>query len=403
MQVLEVLLHDRKIGTLTDLGGDRSIFAFDEDYARDPLRPTLSLSFKDERGGLLVDHAPTQTKLPPFFSNLLPEGALRTFLARGAGVKPMREFRLLWALGADLPGAVVVRAPDGSRPEAGRLQEQAAGAAGPSDALRFSLAGVQLKFSALADNERGLTIPASGQGGDWIVKLPSPGFAGVAENEYAMMRLAAASGIEVPATRLVRMEEIGNLPAGLIDKAELAYAVERFDRSARGRVHIEDFAQILSVYPEDKYDRATYRFIAKVLWLETGEAGVTEFVRRLVFSALIGNADMHLKNWSLIYRDGLNAALSPAYDLVSTMVYIPDDGAALKVARSKRWDEFSLEELVNLAERARLPKQLVLTTALTMVEAFREVWTASSADPSIPAGVRQVIERQLRTVPLARR
>ena len=92
---LEVLLADRRIGLITALGGDQSIFAFDDAYAEDPHRPTLSLSFKGDRGGLLRDHRPTQTRLTPFFSNLLPEGPLREYLAKRAGVKPMREYPLL--------------------------------------------------------------------------------------------------------------------------------------------------------------------------------------------------------------------------------------------------------------------------------------------------------------------
>jgi serine/threonine-protein kinase HipA len=61
---------------------------------------------------------------------------------------------------------------------------------------------------------------------------------------------------------------------------------------------------------ERKYERASYRNIAEVLWAETGEAGIVEFIRRLVFNALIGNADMHLKNWSLIYPDRLVSVLN---------------------------------------------------------------------------------------------
>ena len=54
-----------------------------------------------------------------------------------------------------------------------------------------------------------------------------------------------------------------------------------------------------------------------------------EFLRRFVFNALIGNADMHLKNWSLIYPDRRAAMLAPAYDFVSTIAYLPDDRLAL--------------------------------------------------------------------------
>ena len=108
VQVLQVNLYDEPIGSLTLLQGDRSIFAFNDAYIEDRDRPTLSLSFKDEFGDLITQTKPTQTSLSPFFSNLLPEGHMRDYLARRAGVKEMREFHLLWALGADLPGAVTL-------------------------------------------------------------------------------------------------------------------------------------------------------------------------------------------------------------------------------------------------------------------------------------------------------
>ena len=82
--VLNVLLHGRRIGTLTRLPGDRNLFAFDQAYIDDPHRTTLSLSFKDAFGALISDIKPTQVRLPPFFANLLPEGALREYLAKRA-------------------------------------------------------------------------------------------------------------------------------------------------------------------------------------------------------------------------------------------------------------------------------------------------------------------------------
>jgi hypothetical protein len=81
-------------------------------------------------------------------------------------------------------------------------------------------------------------------------------------------------------------------------------AVERFDRGAHGeRIHMEDFAQVFGLFPESKYDKRSYANIAAVLWAESGDAAAYEFVRRLVFSIMIGNADMHLKNWSILYPD----------------------------------------------------------------------------------------------------
>jgi len=402
IDVLDVYLRDRKVGAITSLGGDRSIFTFDEAYAADPARPTLSLSFKDAMGDLIRDQRRTQTRLLPFFSNLLPEGPLRDYLAERAGVKSVREFYLLWALGADLPGAVVIRGPDGETlPPEG--DESPPTSQREGEVLRFSLAGVQLKFSAVEKASGGLTVPATGVGGDWIVKLPSTRFTGVSENEFSMMTLARAVGIDVPEIQLLPLDRIGGLPEGIGKLEGDAYAIRRFDRDGSGkRVHMEDFAQVFGVYPEDKYKQASYRSIAKVLWVETGEAGITEFVRRLVFNALIGNADMHLKNWSVLYRDGVTATLSPAYDFVSTLAYIPDDRAALKVARTARWDELDLDELSYLAAKAGLPERLVLTTARETVSAFRESWDKERRRLPLPPGVAEVVERQLELVPLAR-
>jgi serine/threonine-protein kinase HipA len=65
--------------------------------------------------------------------------------------------------------------------------------------------------------------------------------------------------------------------------------------------------------------------------VEVGDAGAVEYTRRLVFSALIGNGDMHLKNWSLVYPDQRTPALAPAYDLVSTIPYMRDEDTARTV------------------------------------------------------------------------
>ncbi|MDO1559504.1 HipA domain-containing protein [Brevundimonas sp. 2R-24] len=400
---LEVLLDGRRIGLITALGGDQSIFSFDDDYADDPDRPTLSLSFKGERGGLLRNHRPTQTRLMPVFSNLLPEGALRDYLAQRAGLKPMREYPLLEALGPDLPGAVAVR-PVGEGPvdEDHDDDQHDDGAAGQGP-LRFSLAGVQLKFSAVEKAQGRLTIPASGRGGDWIIKLPSVHFRGVAANEYSMMRLAKAMGMEIPDVDLVPLDQIEGLPEGIGKFEEDAFAIRRFDRRADGgRIHIEDFAQVFGVYPGDKYDKGSYRYLAKVLWLETGEPGVREFIRRLVFNTLIGNTDMHLKNWSLIYRDGRTPELSPGYDFLSTTVYIPDENAALKYARTKRMDEFSLDEVVYMAARAGLPEALARDAAAEAVDRFHDIWRAERAHLPLADDVVAEVERLLGVVPIAR-
>ena len=401
VSVLNVNLYGETIGTLTHVGGDRTLFNFTEDYIADGNRPTLGLGFRDEYGQLITGFAVKQKRLLPFFSNLLPEGHLRDYLARLAGVNQEREFYLLWALGRDLPGAISVEPANGEEWPPGLEDESAEDTDRKREnALRFSLAGVQLKFSAVNDIQanKGLTIPASGVGGSWIVKLPSLRFEGMPENEYALLTLARLVGIDVPEIQLIDIDGIANLPEGIGDLAGQALATRRFDRIPNGPVHTEDFAQVFGVYPEKKYLRASYRNIATVLGAETGETGVEEFIRRLTFCTLTGNADMHLKNWSLIYPDKRMPALSPAYDLVSTISYIVDEEAALKFARTKRFDGYTLDELSCLAGKAGLPETPVLNTAKQTVERFHEVWEKEKNNLPQRRQVTERIDAHLKTL-----
>lgn len=397
--VLTILLHDRPIGTLTHMPGDRTLFAFNQDYIDDPNRPTLSLSFKDIYGQLITDVKPTQTRLPPFFSNLLPESPVRDYLAARAGVNPQREFFLLWALGADLPGGMKVRHDQGQPwPDAkDRKTRSADRSAAP---LRFSLAGVQLKFSAVKKKRGGLTIPADGVGGSWIVKLPDSKFNGVPENEFAMMELARRIGIDVPETQLLPIRDIAGLPDDIEQYGPNAFAIRRFDRSDGGdAVHMEDFAQVFGIYPERKYEAASYRNIAEVIWIETGETGVREFIRRFVFNALIGNGDMHVKNWSLIYPDGRAPALAPAYDFVATVPYLGNEKLALTFVDSKDFSSLTQEQFRRFAGKAKLPGKLVLYAVEETVQAFAEVWR-DVGELGLANDVRQAIEGHLKTLPL---
>ncbi|MPZ32028.1 MAG: type II toxin-antitoxin system HipA family toxin [Rhodospirillales bacterium] len=407
VSVLEVLLHGVPIGTITRFADDRTLFAFNKDYIEDAQRPTLGLGFKDAHGQLITEQRPTHVKLLPYFSNLLPEGHMRTYLAQRADIHPAREFFLLWMLGKDLPGAISIRPADGhawppAEDRGDGADEDDHDGRRRENALRFSLTGVQLKFSAVSEATGGLTIPAKGVGGSWIVKLPSRGFESVAENEFSMMTLAGKIGMNVPPIRLIDPASIRNLPEGLGTLKGQALAIERFDRLEGDAVHIEDFAQVFGAYPDDKYGKASYRNLATVIGAEASHADVEEFISRLVFNALIGNADMHLKNWSLIYPDRRRAALAPAYDFVSTIAYIPDANAALKFSRTRRFDELTLEELSRLADKALLPQKLVLDAAAKTVALFHENWAKEKKNLPMPDAVVKAIEEHSRTIPLAR-
>lgn len=401
VNVLEVYLNEVEVGTITHLPGDQSFFAFTEGYNRDTNRPILSLSFKTVGGGVEAPLHPTHIKVAPFFSNLLPEGHLREYLAANGGVNHHREFFLLWLLGQDLPGAVIVRPADGEQLPPTDMGQLEAGEV-TEHLLRFSLAGVQLKFSAVMETHGGLTIPAEGIGGSWIVKLPSPRYPAVPEMEYAMMELARAVGIDVPEVRLVKSEELLNVPPEIATLGN-ALAIRRFDRGEGAqRIHSEDFAQVFDEFPHRKYEKASYEDMARILWAEAGLESVVEFSRRLAFSAVIGNADMHLKNWSIIYRDGRTAELSPAYDFVATIAYTNDTKMALSLGTTK--DMFSVDSNLfgRFARKAGVPQTPVIEAAIETAQRIKREWPDHPATGLIPAELRDKVTEHMSLVPLFR-
>jgi len=403
LNALSVRLHGKHIGIITRLAGDRQLFAFEQHYIDDPQRSTLSLSFKGSTGGLVTNFRPVGRRVPVFFSNLLPEGPLRDYLAKRAQVNPDREFFLLAVLGADLPGALVVAPLEGdeqsSEPHDALDDETRDDSHGGEEPLRFSLAGVQLKFSAVMEASGGLTIPAGGLGGQWIVKLPSPRFKAVPENEFAMLELARRIGISVPENKLIDIASIKGLPEQAHTVESMALAVKRFDRLPDGApVHMEDFAQVFGEFPSNKYKFHSYANLAAVLWAEIGEDAVREFVRRLVFTVVIGNADMHLKNWSLLYPDRRTPALSPGYDFVATLPYIPNDTLALSFGDIRSRSEITPEQMRRFADTARIPASPLWKIAVETAERTAESWKTLEQADVLPKDLRETIGKQILSV-----
>jgi serine/threonine-protein kinase HipA len=401
--VLEVWLNQTLAGTITNLPYDQNLFVFDEDYIRSADRPILSLGFLADDQSLITKPEQVQTKVPPFFSNLLPEGRLREYLAALANIKDVREFMLLWLLGADLPGAVVIQDSEGRPLPPSEKDKISTSERADERILRFSLAGVQLKFSAIGSPGKQLSIPAEGRGGFWIVKLPSQRYPLVPENEFSMMRLAAAVGIEVAEAGLIATNQIDGLPAEFARETSNSLYVRRFDRTPEGsRIHMEDFNQIYHQFPDDKYRNHSYTTMARDISSVLGREATVEFIRRVVFNAAIGNADMHLKNWSVIYPDARTPKLAPGYDFVSTICYIEDRNMALSVAKEKDPKNLDQPLLERFAVRAGLPKHMVVEVALETAEKTVRVW--SEMAPSLPLAdkAREQIDEQLRYIPLTR-
>jgi serine/threonine-protein kinase HipA len=402
MPTLRIKLGNRLVGTITNVVTDKNIFVFDPGYVEAERRPVLSLSYYDIERKLITRPREVQRRLPPFFSNLLPErdGVLLDYLAQRAGISPEREFPLLWLVGADLPGAVIAEDSEG-QPLPPPEEKSETREANKEEVLRFSLAGVQLKFSAIGRGGKQLRIPAQGRDGQWIVKLPSPRFPMVPENEFAMMTLAREVGIDVPEFGLIPVSSIGNLPAEFAEDKTNAYFIRRFDRGPDGeRIHAEDFNQIYGQFPEKKYEQHGYTGMAKDIWALLGEKGLAQFIRRVIFNAAIGNADMHLKNWSLLYRDGRTPELAPGYDYVSTMRYLPERGLGLPLARTKDVSRLDDELLEKASAQAGVPRGLVKDVAHETAHAFSLAWSQYKAGLPIDDVARGKIDKQLKLVPL---
>lgn len=379
MSHLVIKLNSVAVGYLRHRSGDSWEFKFLTDYLGLHPRPVLGQFFEDD---LYRAHR-ANLRLPPFFSNLLPEGPLRDLVARSTGVNQQREALLLETLGGDLPGAVVVEPEENidEEPPDEELSSPPSPSPGREQRLKFSLAGMQLKFSVLQKGDR-LTLPVTGQGGDWIVKLPDARFPGVPANEISMLQWAHRARIQVPDHRIVRVAEIDGLPLEIGLAETDALAVRRFDRVAGRRIHQEDFAQILGLYPHDKYDEYNYETIGNIIYAVAGPEALIEYARRLAFVVLSGNGDAHHKNWSLLYSDGRTASLTPAYDLVFTRAYMEGDELALKLRGSRYFEGVTLESFRHLARKCGFDEDSLANSVAEAAQQIREAW--AEIEPEMP-------------------
>jgi len=198
---------------------------------------------------------------------------------------------------------------------------------------RIAVTGVQKKLSLHPEGDRGgarrLTIP--GYKGLYILKPPTADYPELPELEDATMHMAELCGITVVPHGLIRLSS-----------GEPAYITRRVDRTRSGdRIHMEDLCQISGRLTEHKY-RASAEQAGKLIYRHSSAPGLDRihFLELLLFCFLTGNADMHLKNFSMIHTtDGYR--LAPAYDLLPTTLLLPsdDEESALPIdGRKKRLD-----------------------------------------------------------------
>ncbi|QBZ83847.1 Serine/threonine-protein kinase HipA [Hydrogenovibrio crunogenus] len=359
---LRITLQGVEIGVLTHYTGGKNILTFSPDYIAIPeyLKPTISLRQIITKSFVEKPIVSNQ-KIMPILSNLLPEGALREWMAKSLKTHPDNEFALMAYAGKNLTGGIIaIPISKGEIPPWALDSRQSTdpvqiNVTAPEN--KFSLAGIQMKFSSKREDGRFL-ITDDTNGDSWIIKTPSTQHKNVPENEFTAMTLAKIAGIEIPEIKLIKLSDLDNLPDIKLPDEEFAYAIKRFDRKAKAdgfqRLHTEDFAQILNLYPTQKYDKVNYEQMGLIIkdFSQKGLFDVQQFAKRLLINILLGNGDAHIKNWSMIYHDQQTPQLSPAYDILSTMVYIHNErDLALNMAKNKDWYAMSFEHFKSWAER----------------------------------------------------
>lgn len=387
--------QELRVGNLVRDASGAMTFDVDETYIRlGPKRPVVSLAWRGETDELSIarlrnknDKSTRGPSLPPYFENLLPEGALLDLVEKEFGTGAFDSFDILRKLGLDLPGAVVARAEAGEEPPSPRAAPKAASAI--PNVIRFSLAGIQLKFSMKADKGR-LTMSGVGEGRDLLLKLPAKTFPGLPEAEYTALQLAKLAGVNTVESSLVKSDSIEDIPKEFLEAGPLSLAVKRFDRAPNGvRIHTEDFAQIVGAVGDQKYFRANQETLLNIIKRFTGDpiGEILEGVRRMVVDIMAGNGDGHLKNWSFVFPDGVSPQLSPAYDIVPTIAYLPQHKMALKLAGTSDPNIVTVARIAGIAKFLKIDPQIIQREVRSTMEKILDTWPEAAAK-DLPASKR---------------
>ena len=324
-RMLNVYLHEILAGKLAqDESGELS-FSYDTEYV-DRGRPALSLS-------LPLGREPCEgAAVKAFFPGLLPDGEVLHRLARYLGISRGNSFALLEAVGGECAGAVSFY-PEGAGPprpgdereevlDDGKLREvlellKHRPLLAERDGIRMSLAGAQNKIAVRAEKGK-IALVLGSVPTTHILKPMIDDFEESVQNEFFCMRLAKLAGIPVAD---VETGWLGDTPYLLVER----YDRTKDETNVLWRLHQEDFCQAMGISPESKYEReggpriSSCREIIRERSARPA-ADQTDFLNRIIFNYMIGNADAHGKNFSFLYRTS-KPQLAPGYDLMSTAVY----------------------------------------------------------------------------------
>ena len=396
MSILSVFLGNEYTGTLTCDKHHLFSFHYAPEWITKRNVPPLSLSMP------VREAAYDDEKARPFFTNLLPESAVREAVARKLGISPRNDFALLAALGGECAGAVTLL-PQGSAPldkyEYRELSDEQLQKIIQSlsinpllageEHIRLSLAGAQEKLPVLKKNNQ-VYLPLESSPSSHIIKPKIPGFEDSVRNEVFCMKLAEHLGLSVPYTEIMTTPEV-------------LYVVARFDRFYDGsgklcRIHQEDFCQAAGLIAENKYEAEGGLSLGRCFSLIDRFSTHPALDRKkmldwIIFNYLIHNADGHAKNLSLLLT-AHEIRLAPFYDLMCTGVYEGiNKKLAMKIGGENRPQWIQRRHWERLAEDIGIRAEFIMRTLHNMSAKIMQIAQNVAEEQEVKWGPASILIR----------
>jgi serine/threonine-protein kinase HipA len=213
-----------------------------------------------------------------------------------------------------------------------------------------AITGVQPKLSLwLEETKKSIRFTIVDDKSNYIIKPQSETYLCLPENEDLCMHLANALGIEVAKHSLVRLKS-----------GKLAYLTKRFDRDETNKISCEDLCQLTETLTEHKY-RGSYEKVGKTIAQYSTQSGldILNYFQLVLFSFISGNADMHLKNFSMMEKKDGTFCLSPAYDLVSTHLVIQGEEEQMSLNLNGKKNKISRKDFDALGLNLKLTEKQI--------------------------------------------
>lgn len=395
---LSVWMYGRHVATLTR-GRDRLGLAYTMEAQAfyDVNTPLLSVSLPVSP--LAFPHGKTYS----FFDALLPEGEARRILAYDLRVSVEDTFGLLRALGRDCAGALIILPEDEALPDpvnqspiplsteelASRLRQLSVDPLGIDGKVRVSLAGVQQKMVLSRLPSGGWALPINGLPSTHILKRADTRFPDMVANEAYCLAVGRHLGLSVA-------------EASILEMPDPILVVTRYDRevSPEGvirRIHQEDLTQALGLNASAKYEEhggPSLRAIARLLrdWTRSSES-LERLLDITLLNMVVGNADAHAKNLSLLHQESGAVALAPAYDILSTACYPQVDvRPGMYINHKRSINDITASDVVAEARSWGLNHDRITTRITHLLDRIPSAIAAAAIDvPTVPPELVKLI------------